>query len=60
MSATRVPICTHQWRRSEMGLLRTLAGAAIGGAVGGPLGAIAGAAIANDPSADWGEFQHDE
>ena len=60
MNATRGTIRTHQWRRSEMGLLRTFVGAAIGGAVGGPLGAIAGAAIANDPSAEWGEFQHDE
>ena len=43
-----------------MGLLRTLVGAAIGGVAGGPLGALAGAAIANDPSVSWGEFQHDE
>ena len=43
-----------------MGLLRTLVGAAIGGVAGGPLGALAGAAIANDPSVRWEEFQQDE
>ena len=43
-----------------MGLLRTLAGAAIGGAVGGPLGALAGIAIVNDPSVGQGVVQHDE
>ena len=45
---------------TEMGLLKTLIGATVGGIVGGPLGMIAGAAIVNDPTVSDGVTQHDE
>ena len=35
-------------------------GATVGGLIGGPLGIVAGIAIANDPSVEWGESQNDD
>ena len=45
---------------SGSGLLKTIAGATVGGLIGGPLGIVAGIAIANDPSVEWGESQNDD
>ena len=45
---------------SGSGILRTIAGATVGGLIGGPLGIVAGIAIANDPSVEWGESQNDD
>ena len=32
----------------------------VDGLIGGPLGIVAGIAITNDPSVDWGVTQHDD
>lgn len=45
---------------SGSGILKTIAGATVGGLIGGPLGIVAGIAIANDPSVEWGESQNDD
>ncbi len=41
-------------------IIGTIIGGTIGGLVGGPLGIIAGVAIVNDPSVEWGESQNDD
>ena len=43
-----------------MKIMKTIVGATIGGLIGGPLGIVAGIAITNDPSVDWGVTQHDD
>ena len=59
-SSLALSIRTCNVRGKEMGLLKTLIGATVGGMVGGPLGMIAGAAIVNDPSVADRVTQHDE